>query len=314
MGNILDKIGNILDKFDGIKWYWKLIGSILLIPFVGPVVLIFWFIYIIYRINVPRAYDYKKKPDDTTRNLTFEEAVGGCYFAAQEISKLNEQINDIDEIMSKQMKTNGIQNIVKYTTGDSLDLLFGTIPKEYRMLGEHYKPNKSYPESKKMQQLRAFPKETKTEFKNYPWRFNLLPRGSRVYILQENYNERLEKVHRFYFETFLPCKDRADELILDKNNREGELYKDYCNIIALQEELLKCTPSQRIRDFGLNNLKKIGKITLAIGGTALAATAIFTGMVNNAGKDIGYSPKSTARYRDIETGNLFDEGGNRVPW
>jgi len=50
----------------------------------------------------------------------------------------------------------------------------------------------------------------------------------------------------------------------------------------------------------------------AIAGIAIVG--VMQGMVNNAGRDIGYSPKSNKRYQDPETGNLFDEDGNRVPW
>jgi len=228
-----------------------------------------------------------------TRNFSFEEAVGGCYFAAEKISKLNEQINDIDEIMSKQMKTNGIKNIVKLNhnpekLGERTISPFegnGLISKLTNELsggiGEHFQPNENYPESEKTKQLRAFPKETKEEFRNYPWRFNLLPRGSRAYILQEKYNEKLEEIHRFYYDTFLPCKSRADILILEKSNENGDLVKDYCNIITLDKELKKCTPRERINDYRINQFRKIGKITLTITGATVLATTFF---LNNGGK------------------------------
>jgi len=55
--------------------------------------------------------------------------------------------------------------------------------------------------------------------------------------------------------------------------------------------------------------------TAAIGAiVSIAVVGVTWGMINKGGKDIGYSPKSNARYRDPETGNLFDESGNRVPY
>jgi len=50
---------------------------------------------------------------------------------------------------------------------------------------------------------------------------------------------------------------------------------------------------------------------LAVGSTVMIGAA--QSMVNNAGKDIGNSPKSAARFHDSE-GNLFDEDYNRVPY
>ena len=57
-------------------------------------------------------------------------------------------------------------------------------------------------------------------------------------------------------------------------------------------------------------LKGIGTVVL-VGGAVAGVTAA---AVSRAGKDIGSSPKSTARYQSTETGNIYDEDGNRVPF
>lgn len=57
-------------------------------------------------------------------------------------------------------------------------------------------------------------------------------------------------------------------------------------------------------------LKAAGAIIL-VGAVVAGATAA---AVSRAGKDIGSSPRSSARYQGTETGNLYDEGGNVVPF
>ena len=55
---------------------------------------------------------------------------------------------------------------------------------------------------------------------------------------------------------------------------------------------------------------------------ALKATAVMSiglvvvggAIIKNAGKDIGNYPKSRTRYQDTDSGNLYDEDGNRVPF
>ena len=50
---------------------------------------------------------------------------------------------------------------------------------------------------------------------------------------------------------------------------------------------------------------------LLVGGIVAGATAA---AVSRAGKDIGNYPKSTTRYLNTESGNTFDENGNKVPY
>ena len=59
-----------------------------------------------------------------------------------------------------------------------------------------------------------------------------------------------------------------------------------------------------------HSLKKVAGYSLA---TAAATVAVGGKILKNAGKDIGNYPKSKTVYRDTD-GNLYDEGGNRVPY
>ena len=131
-----------------------------------------------------------------------------------------------------------------------------------------------------------------------------------MYILQEGFNNALEKTHRLYYDVYLPCKRKADELIIDKNNRESELYKGYQDVAKLDSYMRKCTPNQRIEALKKQKQKKDMQFALKIAAVTtvvmVGAVAAFTGMVNNAGKDIGSGYKWKETWRNMETGEEFD--------
>lgn len=292
---------------------------------------------------------YENENPINTKNFTFEQAVGGCYSAAEQILKLNEKIDVIDDIIKakkinmKANGTNGIKNIALGSAANEESILKGE-----GVNPNDCKANKNYPENEvetiirktNKRRLKIFiwscviaitlillnlhffiellqtkkegymvgfvflgvvsiliisgiiafslsklPKKISKELKTHPWRFNFLPLGSPMYLLQKDFNNILEEIHRAYYNTYLPCKRKAEELIY--LNRDNELYKCYHEIIMLDSHLLNCTPHERLVNHGKKIWKEIGRNTLIIGGVALAATAAFAGMVNNAGKDIG---------------------------
>jgi hypothetical protein len=153
------------------------------------------------------------------------------------------------------------------------------------------------------------PKVIRKERKTHPWHFNVQPLGSPMYILQEDFNNALEETHRLYYDVYLPCKRKADELIIDKNNREGELYKGYQDIVKLDACMRKCTPNQRIEALKKQIQKKDMQFALKVAGITtvvmVGAVAAFSGMVNNAGKDIGSGSKWKETWKNMETGEEF---------
>ena len=68
---------------------------------------------------------------------------------------------------------------------------------------------------------------------------------------------------------------------------------------------------------GENTRKGFFQILAVFGGIFIVVAGLFKsliGMINKAGKDVGNYPKSETRYQDPDTGDLYDEDGNRVPW
>jgi len=296
-------------------------------------------------------YETEGNPVDTS-NFTFEQAVGGCYYAAEQVAKLNEKLDNIDEIM-KMKKVDCISNVIsqkkeKYDV--STILIFDKI------LDKDKKENKNFPISEKEKKIQLAkkrmtilvmlffliialycvsdefikdknitsltfpffifviigmffvmlfirePKEIRKERKTHPWHFNGFPIGSNLYLLQKDFNNTLEDIHRIYYDTYLPCKRKADELFYRQENRDGKLYEVYKEIVSIDQSMLNSTPVQRIYDYQMKQFKKNMKIVLAMGGVAVAATGAFIGMANKAGKDIG---RGGGHIYDPYTGNKY---------
>jgi len=69
--------------------------------------------------------------------------------------------------------------------------------------------------------------------------------------------------------------------------------------------------SEAGNDEALRNIFKGISTVVLVGGVIAGVTAA---AVSRAGKDIGSYSKSTTRYQSTETGNIYDEDGNRVPF
>jgi hypothetical protein len=161
----------------------------------------------------------------------------------------------------------------------------------------------------------TLPREIKREFKLFPWRFNVLPLGSQMYILREQWFGAFEKTHRLYYDLYLPCKRKADELIVDNKNRTSEHYKAYQELSLYESDIYNCTPIIRIRKHDKEIRRKQAQVYGAVLGiVAITGAAVFLSALSNAGKDLGKYSKSGTRYLNSDTGNLYDESGNRVPW
>jgi len=152
------------------------------------------------------------------------------------------------------------------------------------------------------------PKAIRKEQKMYPWRFNPQPLGSQMYILQQEGNDVYEKTHRIYYDLYLPCKRKADELIVDSKNRESEYYKVYLEVSKYETYMYNCTPKQRIKKAQKESWMRDVKIAATIATVAtVAVTAGFMSMLNNAGKDMFTGgPKYRDKWIDRETGEKYD--------
>ena len=107
----------------------------------------------------------------------------------------------------------------------------------------------------------------------------------------------------------------------------NEIKNRFCKDSNLYNAFKACRRiNNGLRKLSLFNINVTNFFEFIIDGSkiALKSTAIMTigmvvvvgamqHMVDKGGRDIGYSPKSESRYRDVE-GNLYDENGNRVPW
>lgn len=101
-------------------------------------------------------------------------------------------------------------------------------------------------------------------------------------------------------------------------SKDRDLYEAFNECKKIDNGIQQLT----LWNINVNNAKgyyiKNAKIALKCAAFTTVATIAVLGAiqhsVNKAGEDIGKSPKSNARYQDIETGNLYDEGKNRVPW
>jgi hypothetical protein len=323
------------------------------------IVVVSFLIYRLYQASILEdIYETEAKPIDTT-DFTFEQAVGGCGYAAAKIIELDKDFhygeNEIKAMYERNM--------------GQLGELFGTL----FSIGA-YKANKNYPEPPKNKSYRIFhqrciqiisfssiivllsvitpiahtvvpavnlplgfilpmltccltllwilrlymalPADIRREQRLYPWRFNIRPIGSALYLAQETFNNCQEHTHDLYYRVYLPCKRKADTLI-HSADRNSELYISYREIANANDYLQSCTPRERIkknkRDIRNNQFKMVGKIVGIGTGVMLVATGAFIGMVNNAASDFGSSPTTKKGYMD-DDGNLYDEDGNRVPF
>ena len=264
-------------------------------------------------------YEADAQPIDT-RNFTFEQAVERCYYAASQIDELNDRINKIEGIMQSK-KTSAIVNVnqaampsIAFNQKNNIvNRKFENFRRSLLGINDDYKENRNYIVSENDKMITKSDMTSK-ERETYPWRLNTLPFGSTMYILHNNFNDALEKTHHLYYEVFLPCKKRADKLAIDNENNQSEVYADYIEIVHLDTILKDYTPRQRITNLRKAGIKVLKTIVLATTGVALGTAFAVRKTMNSAGKDMFTSPKSNARYQSIETGNIYDEDGNRVPW
>jgi len=119
----------------------------------------------------------------------------------------------------------------------------------------------------------------------------------------------------------LRAKWRPMFKFLKENKRKFEKYEDLNNAFNECKKINKGMWKYALWYINFINAKEFVMMGAKI---ALMSTAIFAvgstviigatqSMVNNAGKDIGNSPKSAARFQDSE-GNLYDEDYNRIPY
>lgn len=310
-------------------------GKFLLIAFI--VVCLF----LIYRNNKRKRLetDYETENPINTSNFTFEKAIEGCCVAVTKISELDQKIEDIDNIMRTNQNANGgwvnVLNILlksgvykenenypeseknkKYRIYYHRLLVFRTLAPLFGLSGLIAIIAWWLPiiliSLAVIYLLMALPSRAmRKERKKYPWRFNVQPLGSQMYILQQDFNDSLEETHRLYYDLYLPCKRKTNELIIDKKNRENDSYKVYKEVAKYESYMQNCTPMQRIRNLQTELQKKeiqrAIKVTAIFTVATVAVTAGFMSMLNNAGKDMFTGgPKYDEKWINLETGEKYD--------
>jgi len=237
-----------------------------------------------------------------TRDFSFEQAVEGCCFAVTEFLKLEEEFLKIDGVLKAK--------------GENLNKLPNPYYKD-----PDYEPNLSYPESEENKLYRKYhkekiltpipiiwpPRRIREKVKLFPWHFNPHPVGSPIYLLRNQCNAISDKMHHLYYDLYLPCKNKADELICEPKNREGEYFNVYIEIGAYKSAMYNRTPMQRIfREKDRQRLDDF-KITAAVAGIVTVGTvAAFSSMLHKAGKGMFQSTQGGTKFRNIETGEEFD--------
>jgi len=126
-------------------------------------------------------------------------------------------------------------------------------------------------------------------------------------ILKMNNNLNAEWKPRFLFlceiqNSFVSDKDLSDAFNAFKDIDRGMRKLSLWNINL-----------KNFFEYHKKNAKIALKCTAITTIVTVAVVGAMQNMVNNAGKDIGNSPKSKDRYQDSE-GNIYDSAGNRVPW
>ena len=310
-------------------------GTLLFLAIIGGI------IYLVYRNKKSkRENTYESENPVDTRDFTFEKAVEGCCVAVTQISELDKEWYRLDEAMKQKQNTPGSWvNLLNFflKQGAYKENLSFTESAKQAKARSYYRNMMIFNVAAPIGALilsaltgvlpwwlalivgigaivlvivKVFipDKEIKEERKHYPWRFNVQPLGSQMYILQQDCNDNLEKTHRLYYDLYLPCKRKADELMVDSRNRVGEYYKLYQEASRCETEMYNCTPMQRIKKFQNQRLMKDVKIATTIAAvTTIAVTAGFVSMLNNAGKDMFTGGlKYSGRWKDLETGKIYD--------
>ena len=132
-------------------------------------------------------------------------------------------------------------------------------------------------------------------------------RKQKKLVLGMNHNVKAEWIPRFKY--------------LNENQNLFDKHSDLYNAFKTCREIDKGIRKLSLWNINLTNLYEdtISKAKFAVKVTAfgvisgIAVVGVMQGMLNNAGRDIGYSPKSNAWFRD-EEGNLYDENYKKVPF
>ena len=307
-------------------------GTLLFITFVG----IGGFLIYLYYKSKKLETSYETENPINTQNMTFKKAVEGCCVALIQISELDEKIASIDEIMRKNQNING-------SWGNLLSIIFASgVYKKNKKYTDSEK-NKKYRIYYRrllismifspiiflfasftplwlslvligivlVYLLSALPSSIiRKERKMFPWRYNVQPIGSQMYILQQDFNDALEKTHRLYYDLYLPCKHKADELKVDSMNRESEHYSTYQEVLKYESYMQNCTPMQRIRkletELKRKEMRRVIKITTVFAVATVAVTAGFISMLNSAGTNMFQSTGYDEKWTDLETHKEYD--------
>ena len=294
--------------------------------------------FLIYRYYKRKRLEtvYETENHINTMNFTFEKAVEGCVVAVTKISELDEKIGSIDEVMRNNQNVNGSwSNLLNRLLKSGFYKENNNYPeseenRKYRIFYDRFLFFIILIPLAPLVGLfiwwlslilcvlvsiyifMAFPpRAIRKERKIYPWHFNVQPLGSQMYILQQDFNDALEETHRLFYDLYLPCKRKADELIVDSKNRERDSYKAYQEIVKYESYMQNCTPMQRIRNLQTElqkrDIRRAIKITTVFTIATVAVTAGFVSMLNNAGKEMFTGgPQYRDKWIDTATGEKFD--------
>lgn len=272
--------------------WWQIIVA-MFIPFVNFIVIfVVLYKFSIYAkggttmTNKELEIIYEKENPMATDNFTFEEAAGGCCYAAQQICELDKEylpLADLNEKKTKQAKyflggSNAFVPDESYKCNETEDnKKFRTYMKKRPMVYlvpivlllipfALIKFFPSYKEEITVISIIVFfgvmfvivnapvafykailPKDIRKKYTIFPWRFNNQPYGSEMYKIQERLSENQEKTHHLYYSVFLPCKRRAEQLISGADFM-SDIYQAYEQLVKNENlELLKqCTPHERV--------------------------------------------------------------------
>jgi len=141
--------------------------------------------------------------------------------------------------------------------------------------------------------------------------------GNAISFLSGEKNKLMDKMDKYVRGEWVPRFDYLKE-IQSSFEDDMELYDAFTDFEIMDEDIRKCRKTY-LESQGVNKsfgkMVKFMKSSAAIGAiSGIAVVSMTESMINKAGKEMGNFPKSNARYQDPETGNLYDEGGNRVPF
>ena len=286
---------------------------------------------------------YETESPIDTQDFTFEKAVEGCCVAVAQISELDTKLKEVDEIILRVQNPNEHpwSYMLKKHLGIGIYKKNENYPeseknREYRLYNQKIEfyyplgvfivpsiialPGLLFPIMFTLASIVFalgmsayliiifFPfNEIGKDRKRRPWLFNTQPIGSQRYILQQEFNDALEETHRIYYDLYLPCKRKADELIIyNSNNRDSEYYNAYREVVKYEADIYNCTPKQRIRKFQEKRMNNNIKIATILTVATVAATGIFMGMINRGGKDMFKFPQNREKWIDKESGKEYD--------